>query len=139
MTIIIRNFKSSDKDSIIDLWKNVFNPMDFHNDPENAFNMKSKHKDNLFFVAEENAQVIGTVIAGFDGHRGWIYSLAIKPEVRNKGIAKLLVKKAVEELKKLGCLKVNLQINSDNADVVDFYKKMGFQVEDRISMGMKLY
>src|SRR4030043_2182543 len=124
----IRNYKSSDKNSVISLWKYVFNPQKPYNDPEIAIDMKIKQNDGLFFVAEENYQIIGTIIAGFDGHRGWLYSLALHPQHRRKGIGTQLVKKAIGELKKLGCLKVNLQINSDNAEVVEFYKKNDFLV-----------
>ena len=132
----IRNYKPSDKNSVISLWKHVFNPQKPHNDPEIAIDMKTKQNDGLFFVVEENHQIIGTIIAGFDGHRGWLYSLALHPQHRRKGIGTQLVKKAIGELKKLGCLKVNLQINSDNNEVVEFYKKNGFLIEDRISMGI---
>lgn len=132
----IRTYKTSDKNSVISLWKKVFNPQKPHNDPKTAIDMKTKHNDGLFFIAKENNQVIGTIIAGFDGHRGWLYSLALHPQHRRKGIGSKLVKKAIGELKKLGCLKVNLQINSDNDEVVEFYKKNGFLIEDRISMGI---
>lgn len=132
----IRGYKPSDKNSVISLWKKVLNPQKPHNDPEVAIDMKTKQNDGLFFVAEDNHEIIGTVIAGFDGHRGWLYSLAMLPQHRRKGFGTQLVKKVIEELKKLGCLKVNLQINSDNNEVVEFYKKNGFLVEDRVSMGL---
>jgi ribosomal protein S18 acetylase RimI-like enzyme len=132
----IRSYKDSDKNLVISLWKKVFNPQKPHNDPKITINMKIKQNDGLFFVVEENNQIIGTIIAGFDGHRGWLYSLALHPQHRRKGIGSKLVKKSIKELKKLGCLKVNLQINSDNDEVVEFYKKNGFLVEDRISMGI---
>jgi len=77
-------------------------------------------------------------MAGFDGHRGWIYSLAVSQKYRCKGIGTRLVNKALNDLKSLGCVKVNLQIKGDNRSVEDFYKKVGFSIEDRISMGMKL-
>ena len=134
----IRSYCLSDKDSVMALWKEVFNPQKSHNDPETVINMKIKQNDGLFFVAEENHQIIGTIIAGFDGHRGWLYSLTVLPQHRRKGLGTSLVNKAMEELKKLGCLKANLQIYSDNKEVVDFYKKIGFSIEDRISMGIRL-
>jgi ribosomal protein S18 acetylase RimI-like enzyme len=137
--MIIRIYQQTDKEQVIALWKEVFNPKKPHNNPETAINIKVKHNDNLFFVAEKDNQIIGTILVGFDGHRGWIYSLAVLQKFRSKGIGKSLVEKAVEELKKLGCLKVNLQINGDNATVLDFYKKSGFSIEDRISMGKTLY
>ena len=135
----IRNYHQSDKESVISLWKEVLNPNQYHNDPEIAINMKNKHNDNLFLVAEEDNQIIGSVISGFDGHRGWIYSLAVHPRHRRKGIGTSLVKKALEKLENLGCLKVNLQINSDNKSVIGFYEKLGFNIEERISMGKKMY
>ncbi len=131
----IRNYNASDKNSVVSLWKKVLNPQKSHNDPNTAIDMKTKQNDGLFFVAIENHQIIGTIIAGFDGHRGWLYSLAVHPQHCWKGIGTQLVKKAIVELKKLGCLKVNLQINSENQEVVEFYKKNGFLIEDRISMG----
>ena len=60
-------------------------------------------------------------------------------EYQEKDVGSLLVSKALDELRQLGCLKVNLQINGDNTKVVDFYKKLGFSIEDRISMGKVLY
>ena len=135
----IRNYHQSDKESVISLWKEVFNPNKHHNDPEVAINMKNKHNDNLFFVAEEGNHIIGSIISGFDGHRGWLYSLAVHPKYRRKGIGTSLVNKALDELENLGCLKVNLQINSDKKTVIDFYEKIGFLIEERISMGKKMY
>lgn len=135
----IRKFKQSDKDSVISLWKEIFSSEKLHNDPKLSIEMKIKHSKDLFFIAEENNLVVGTVMVGFDGHRGWIYSLAVKPDFRKKGIGTKLMKEAITQLKSLGCLKVNLQIEEDNSGVVDFYEKIGFLIEDRISMGMKLY
>jgi len=135
----IRNFIQSDKDSVVSLWKEIFSSRYLHNDPELAIETKIKHSKDLFFVAYENNLIVGTVMVGFDGHRGWIYSLAVKPDFRKKGIGTQLMKEAINKLKSLGCLKVNLQIEEDNSGVVDFYEKIGFSIEDRISMGMKLY
>lgn len=97
--------------------------------------------DGLFFVAEvakPEAVVIGTVMAGWDGHRGWIYSLAVAEEHRKNGVGRALVLHAVKELKRLGCPKVNLQVMPENEAVIGFYEKLGFRSEERISMGLKL-
>ena len=135
----IRNYHQSDKDSVISLWKEVFNPKQYHNTPELIIDMKIKNNDGLFYVAEQDNKIIGTVISGYDGHRGWIYSLAVHPKFRRKGIGTSLVNKALIKLEKLGCLKVNLQINRDNNNVIGFYEKNGFLTEERISMGKKIY
>jgi len=136
--IKIRKFKIKDKNSVIALWKDVFNPQNPHNDPELVINTKVSFNDGLFFVACENKKIIGTIMAGYGGHRGWIYSLAVSQKYRRKGIGTKLVNKALNELINLGCIKVNLQIYGDNQFVVDFYKKVGFSIEDRVSMGKRL-
>lgn len=139
MNVIIRGYTNRDKLSVISLWKEIFHNPDFHNDPYISVNMKIKHDDGLFFVAICEKHLIGTILVGFDGHRGWIYSLAVKKQYRNKGVGTLLLKRALEELRQRGCLKVNLQVEEDNFETVPFYEKNGFKVEDRISMGLKLY
>jgi ribosomal protein S18 acetylase RimI-like enzyme len=90
-------------------------------------------------VAERNNTIIGTILAGYDGHRGWIYSLAVEPKFRRQKIGTHLLKKAIEELRKQGCLKINLQITGETSPLVDFYGALGFIVEKRISMGKTLY
>ena len=91
--------------------------------------------DELLFVAEDNDVIIGTAMAGYDGHRGWLYLVAVDPQQRRKGIGQQLVKHAMKALKTVGCVKVNLQIRSTNNQVVSFYESIGFVSEDRISMG----
>lgn len=78
-------------------------------------------------------------MGGYDGHRGWVYSLAVGEARRHTGIGSALVERIEDALKALGCLKVNLQVVGSNSNVVDFYKRLGFSVEDRISMGKRLY
>jgi ribosomal protein S18 acetylase RimI-like enzyme len=78
------------------------------------------------------------VIAGFDGVRGWIYHLAVSPDWRRRGFAKQLVREAERGLQSLGCPKVNLQVRSTNSGVVAFYRSVGYEVEERLSMGRSL-
>ena len=129
-----------DKERVIELWNKVFPITSPHNDPLTSINRKLSIKDNLFFIAEsDEKKVIGTIMAGYDGHRGWIYSLAVNPDYRKKRIGTLLLKHAEKELLKLDCPKINLQILPSNKEVISFYKKNGFSIEERISMGKKLY
>jgi ribosomal protein S18 acetylase RimI-like enzyme len=139
MIITIRLVKSKDKDQVLALWTKIFPTEKYHNKPNIAFDQKIKHKDNLFFVAERNNTIIGTILAGYDGHRGWIYSLAVEPAYQRQKIGTHLLTKAIEELKKQGCLKINLQITGETSPLVDFYKTLGFRVEKRISMGKTLH
>ena len=77
-------------------------------------------------------------MAGYDGHRGWIYSVAVDPAHRRKGVASALMKHAEARLTERGCVKLNLQIIGTNQAVVAFYEALGYAVEDRISMGKPL-
>lgn len=133
----IRNYDNSkDKDQVVKLWNKSFPIISPHHDPLISINRKLAVNDNLFFVAESaERKVIGTIMAGYDGHRGWIYSLAVDPDYRGKSIGSLLLSHAEKELEKLDCPKINLQVLSSNREVVRFYEKNGYSVEERIHMG----
>jgi ribosomal protein S18 acetylase RimI-like enzyme len=126
------------RSNVVNIWKDVFGYRDARNDPELTIDKKIKSDDNLFFIAQEKNRIIGTVMAGYDGHRGWIYLLAVIPEKRKQGIGTKLLKHAENELKRLGCVKINLQIISNNGSVKEFYKKNGYNIEERISMGKEI-
>jgi ribosomal protein S18 acetylase RimI-like enzyme len=129
---------SKHRKQVIELWESVFAPKDARNRSELVIDKKLSVKDNLFFVARDGSQVIGTVMAGYDGHRGWIYSMAVTPERRNLKVGTALLTHAENELRKLGCVKINLQIYKDNESVKNFYLKNGYSIEERISMGKEI-
>jgi ribosomal protein S18 acetylase RimI-like enzyme len=133
--VSIRVFQSSDAPQVIDLWLGIFAYPTPHNHPERVIREKVEFQADLFFVAVEGERVIGTVMGGYDGHRGWIYSLAVASEARMRGIGSALVRHVEAELKARNCGKVNLQILADNDEVVAFYERLGYKVEPRISMG----
>ena len=130
----IRSYSSEDRDQIITLWQNIFSDNSPINQPSKVIDAKLA-VDELLFVAEDNNVIIGTAMAGYDGHRGWLYLVAVDPQQRRKGIGQQLVKHAMKALKTVGCVKVNLQIRSTNNQVISFYESIGFVSEDRISMG----
>ncbi len=131
----IRKYQQSDKDSLVRLWQSVFADDPPHNEPSQVIAAKLR-VDDLIFVAEINAKIIGACMAGYDGHRGWLYAVAVDPAHRRTGAGAKLVKSSLLALRQLGCIKVNLQIRSTNTAVADFYQSLGFSVEDRISMGV---
>ena len=95
--------------------------------------------EELILVAEDPAgEVIGTVMAGYDGHRGWLYAVAVAPAGRRRGTGAALVERACDCLRELGCNKVNLQIRAGNEAVTEFYRSLGFAVEPRVSMGREI-
>ena len=77
-------------------------------------------------------------MAGSDGHRGWLYALAVLPSHRRRGVAKALAEEAIARLQRLGCTKVNLQVRSGNDAATAFWRSMGFDIEERVSMGRRL-
>ena len=91
--------------------------------------------DDMIFVAEDGGIITGACMAGYDGHRGWLYAVAVLPEYRREHIGSQLVEFAMQALKSRGCIKVNLQIRSTNTKVAAFYKSLGFASEERLSMG----
>ena len=130
----VRQYQPNDKASLVALWNTVFPDDPPHNEPSKMIEAKLA-VDDLIFVAELDDQLVGACMAGYDGHRGWLYAVAVLSEYRRKNIGENLVKQAMQSLKQRGCLKVNLQIRATNTEVAAFYKSLGFAVEDRLSMG----
>ncbi|ASV39642.1 GNAT family acetyltransferase [Pseudomonas sp. NS1(2017)] len=123
---------------VVALWQQAFGYDTAHNVPTLAIDKKLAVNDGLFFVATDKKTVIGTVLAGYDGHRGWLYSVAVHADYRRHGLGSSLVRYAEQALTALGCMKINLQINGGNDAVVGFYEALGYGVEPRISMGKKI-
>ncbi|AZE95391.1 Protein export cytoplasm protein SecA ATPase RNA helicase [Pseudomonas orientalis] len=123
---------------VIELWQQAFGYDTAHNLPSLAIDKKLAVNDGLFFVATDKKAVIGTILAGYDGHRGWLYSVAVRADYRRHGLGSSLVRYAEQALTALGCMKINLQITGGNDAVVGFYEALGYGVEPRISMGKKI-
>ena len=135
--MLIRRYRPFDRASLIALWRDAFPDDPPHNEPSAVIDAKLA-VDDLIFVAVHEDTLIGACIAGYDGHRGWLYAVATSKEHRRRGTGTALVEHAVQVLKALGCVKVNLQLRADNAAVAAFYRSLGFVEEDRISMGVLL-
>ncbi len=134
----IRVFHESDETEVISLWTQVFAYPEPRNDPAAVIRRKFAAQRNLFFVAVDEGKMVGTVMGGYDGHRGWIYSLAVDPAHRRQKVGTALVRHVERALEGAGSPKINLQVHSSNAAVVAFYEKLGYRVEERISMGKVL-
>jgi|SRR5215472_6175424 len=137
--ISIRAYSNAaDREQVVALWKAVLGYDAPHNEPGMTIDKKLEVDDGLFFVAVEDGSVIGTIMAGYDGHRGWIYSLAVSPTWRRQGIGSRLMAVAEKALIEKGAVKINLQIADGNESVAEFYKSLGFVVEKRVSMGKRI-
>lgn len=125
------------RDAVIALWKkcSLIHPP---NDPDKDIEEKIRFQPNLFFVATLNGEVVGSVMVGYEGHRGWLNYLAVAPEHRRRGYGRKLVEKATAELAQIGCQKLNLQVRKDTAAAVEFYKQVGFKEDECLSFGKRL-
>ena len=135
--IEIRPFESGDTEDVIGLWERcgLVRPW---NDPRKDIARKQIVQPELFLVAEESNSLIGTVMAGYDGHRGWVNYLAVDPELRRRGLGRKLMAEAEQALLDFGCPKVNLQVRSENSEVLAFYERIGYSRDDVISFGRRL-
>ena len=124
---------------VMDVWRASFGYDRAHNEPGLVIDKKLAMHDSLFFVAVAAGEVVGTVMAGYDGHRGWLYSVAVSPAHRKLGAGRQLVAHAEQALAGRGCLKINLQLLQSNAAVAAFYASMGYAVEPRVNMGKLLH
>jgi ribosomal protein S18 acetylase RimI-like enzyme len=138
LPLTIRPFAPADQDALETLWARVFPDDPPWNAPGALIANKLEVQPELLLVAVLDRTLVGAVMAGYDGVRGWIYHLAVAPESRRRGVATQLVRAAEDGLRKLGCPKVNLQVRASNGEVVAFYRSLGFVVEERISMGRRL-
>src|SRR5664279_1567810 len=135
MTEIRQYDDATDRAQVIELWRTVFGYEAAHNEPALSISKKLANGDLLFFVATQGPKVSGTVMAGYDGHRGWLYAVAVIPQMQRSGLGHRLVRAAEDALAALGCMKVNLQLLASNEATAAFYKSLGYTVEPRVSMG----
>ena len=133
----IRPFRPDDEAAVVGLWCacNLVVP---HNDPHRDIARKRRVNPEWFLVGERDGAVVATCMAGYEGHRGWINYLAVDPAVRRRGYGRLMMDEAERLLREAGCPKINLQVRASNAAVVQFYRGIGFAVDEVVSMGKRL-
>ncbi|MDR6377258.1 GNAT family acetyltransferase [Paraburkholderia strydomiana] len=141
-TLSIRRFDASDTDAVVALWQQAFPEYRDVTKPQRNPHLSIANKlatqPELFFVAVLGERVVGTVMGGYDGHRGWLYSLAVDESVRRHGIGSRLVAHVEDALTALGCPKLNLQVLSAKSDVRAFYEALGYRADAVVSFGKRL-
>jgi ribosomal protein S18 acetylase RimI-like enzyme len=144
MSVTIRPFARADAEAVIALWLQAFPEYQDTNRPHRSPHLSIENKlgtqPELFFVAtrDEDGVVVGTALAGYDGHRGWLYSLAVDPAARRHGIGTQLVRHAERQLAARGCPKLNLQVLRDKPEVLAFYEALGYRTDAVVSLGKRL-
>ena len=131
---MIRNAIENDRDRVIALWESTGLTRPW-NDPVEDFDRAINTVTSEIFVAEEEYAIRGTVMCGYDGHRGWIYYLAVEPSSQSKGIGRALLVHCEEWLASIGAPKILLMVRTSNAGVKAFYEAAGYAVEETMVMG----
>lgn len=135
--IDIRCYRPSDQRALIDLWQ-VTNLARPQNDLEQDIERKLRVDPDLLLVATANQQLIGSVMGGYEGHRGWINYLAVAPEFQRRGVASMLMHRIESDLRLKGCPKINLQVRNTNPEVLAFYASLGYSDDHVVSLGKRL-
>lgn len=135
--LIIRPYRPADEPAVLELWAacHLIVP---HNDPRKDIRRKLRVNPEWFLIGERDGRVLATCMAGYEGHRGWINYLAVHPDHRRQGLGRLLMDEAERRLHDLGCPKVNLQVRNSNGAAREFYRQIGYAVDEAVSFGKRL-
>ena len=133
----VRAYRSEDADALVALWTacGLTRPW---NDPHADIARKSADSPELLLVGIVEGRLVASVMAGYDGHRGWMNYLAVAPDAQGSGYGRAMVEAAEARLTALGCAKINLQIRDDNAVARGFYEAIGYSREPVVSYGKRL-
>ncbi|MBK1780315.1 GNAT family acetyltransferase [Advenella sp. WQ 585] len=133
----IRSFVQKDNDAVIRLWQEcgLVRPW---NDPQKDIERKLTTQPELFLVGEKDGAVVGSAMVGYEGHRGWVYYLAVDPASQGQGIGQALMQEAEHLLMARGCPKIQLLVRSNNSRVLVFYEKLGYETGDVVMLGKRL-
>ena len=133
----IRAFQSEDEPAVIDLWRRcgLLRPV---NDPAKDIRRKLQVRPELFLVGVEGQEIVASVMAGYEGHRGSVNYVAVAPEYQRKGYGKQIMDEAERLLRLAGCAKINLNVRNGNESVIEFYKSIGYSLDPVVCMGKRL-
>ena len=134
LRLTIRNATAEDEPSVTALWQACNLGMSYNDSSKDFHFARAKEGSDILVGLDEEQIIVGTVMVGHDGHRGWIYYVASQPEYRNQGIGRLMVEAAERWLKNKGVVKAMLLVRETNTQVVDFYKHLGFETVPRVVM-----
>ena len=136
-SLLIRPFKEGDEEALVSLWNMCKLTVPWNN-PYKDIARKLKVQSELFLMGYLEDKLIASVMAGYDGHRGWINYFAVHPDFQARGYGKQIMDNVENGLRELGCPKINLQIREGNDKVFSYYQKLGFVEEKCINMGKRL-
>ena len=135
--LIIRSYIETDLQEVIKLWKSCDLVVPWNN-PEEDIARKLKVDPDLFLIGKASDEIVATVMGGYEGHRGWINYLAVAPTHQRNRYGAEIMAEVEKRIRAMGCPKINLQVRSTNADVISFYRSIGYRVDDVVSLGKRL-
>ena len=133
----IRPFRREDTEPVVDLWQRCGLTRPW-NDPRRDIERKLTVQPELFLVVERDAAVVATAMAGYDGHRGWVYYVAVDPALQGGGVGRTLMAEVEARLLALGCPKVSVQVRGGNEPVAAFYQRLGYAEDGATGYGKRL-
>ncbi len=133
----IRSYKKLDEASLITLWEQC-GLIRAWNDPKKDIDRKLKIQPELFLVGEIDGELIASAMAGYEGHRAWVNYLAVSPDHRKRGYGRDIMLELERLLDLAGCPKINLQIRASNTPAIKFYQRLGYEIDEVLSMGKRL-
>lgn len=135
--LIIRAYIETDLQEVIKLWKSCGLVVPWNN-PEEDIARKLKVDPDLFLIGRASDEIVASVMGGYEGHRGWINYLAVAPTHQRNGYGAEMMVEVEKRIRAKGCPKINLQVRSNNVDVISFYASIGYRVDDVVSLGKRL-
>ena len=133
----IREYRDQDRASVIALWAECGLVVP-HNNPGRDIDRKMKVDPDLFLVGSDTSGIVATVMGGYEGHRGWINYLAVRPSEQGQGYGRQIMSSVEDRIEGRGCPKINLQIRATNNEVLAFYESLGYRVDEVVGMGKRL-
>ncbi len=133
----IVEYKPEYESAVIELWEKCGLTRPWNN-PGRDIERKMKVHPELFLVGLIDGRVVASAMGGYEGHRGWVYYLGVEPEQRRQGLGKRMMDAIEERLLQMGCPKINIQVRSGNTGALNFFGKIGYNTEERISLGKRL-
>ena len=130
----IRSYQAADRAQLIQLWHDCKLVVAGANDPEFDIDFCLQSADSDILVGVEGSRVISSVLVGHEGHRGWMYYVAVDPKAQRTGLGRAMVEAAEAWLKARGAPKAQLMIRDTNTQVEAFYARLGYKTIPRIVM-----
>lgn len=137
LNLTIRPYTEPDETAVIRLWE-ICGLVVPWNDPKKDIARKLRVQRDWFLVGLHRDRLIATIMIGYEGHRGWVNYLAVHPDFQKEGIGRRLMDEAERLLKDFGCPKLQLQVRTSNQAVIEFYRRIGYRMDDVVSLGKRL-